>query len=478
MAIGKRHGIAPRWRKKCQRYFMHAPYLANLSKGITMKNFIHSCILIIASFSIVTVTSSSLAQSNNHGQLPPQQIKRFVRTIALIKHYYIKDIDDKTLFSNAIRGMVSNLDPHSSFLNENNLKELKTAVSGKFVGIGIELTTQAGALKVISPLEDTPAERAGIKANDLIIKINGKLVQNMTLHEAVNDIKGKRGTQVTLTILRKAEKQPIVITVTRNVIHLVTVKGKMLGNGFAYIRITFFQGPVYRLLKNQIEALKAEANDKLKGFILDLRNNPGGLLDVSAKVADVFLDAGQLKKYHGLIVYTKGRISGSDMQLKASPGDLIANVPMVVLINSGSASASEIVAGALQDYQRAIILGTRSFGKGSVQTVLPIGEHSAIKLTTALYHTPSGRVIQAEGILPDVVVPNLTVSEKNIKGLLDIEESNYRHHLQNGKKTNAKQLEILKSLRKKELNLAKEDYQLYEALMILKGMNAVKNWGN
>lgn len=438
-----------------------------------MEFFRKACLIVIVSFAVVA--TPSFAQQSIK-QLPANQVKRFVRAIAVIKHYYIKDISDKKLFSNAIKGMVSNLDPHSSFLNENDLRELQTAVSGKFVGIGVELTTEGGALKVISPLQGTPAQHAGIKANDLIIKVDGKLVQNMTLREAVNHIKGPRGTKVTLTILRKGEQKPLNITIVRNVIKLVTVKSKMLENGYGYVSIAFFQGPVDRALRNAVSTLIKKSNEKMKGLVLDLRNNPGGLLDASAKVADTFLDSNRLKKYNDVIVYTKGRIKGSEIKLRATPGDMIAGVPMILMINGGSASASEIVAGALQDYKRAVVIGTRSFGKGSVQTVLPIGNNSAIKLTTALYYTPSGRVIQAEGILPDVAIPDLTVSEKNIKGLLDIDESNYRNHLTNKNKSNIAKLKALKKLRKKELALAKEDYQLYEALMILKGMHTVKNY--
>nr|MCH9770059.1 PDZ domain-containing protein [Gammaproteobacteria bacterium] len=234
-------------------------------------------------------------------QLPREQIKRFVTAIAVIKHYYIKKVSDKKLFNNAISGMVSSLDPHSSYLTEEDLKDLKTAVSGEFVGIGVELTTQEGALRVISPLEGTPADRAGIKANDLIIKINGKLVQNMNLREAVSQIKGKRGTSVVLTILRKGEKKPLALKITRGTIKLVTVKKKILENGYGYVRITFFQGPVASMLHKAIRTLKAKSKNKMKGMILDLRNNPGGLLDVSAQVADTFLNAKGIKKYNDLI---------------------------------------------------------------------------------------------------------------------------------------------------------------------------------
>lgn len=414
----------------------------------------------------------------NANQLPRKQIQRFVTAIAAIKRYYIKNPSDQELFENAIRGMVSRLDPHSTFLDASELKGLKSTVSGRFVGIGVELTTQNGVLKVISPLEGTPADRVGLKANDLIIKVDGKLVQNMSLRDAVNKIKGKRGTKVTLTILRKGDKKPLDVTITRDTIKLVTVKEKMLEDGYGDVRLTFFQGPVDKALRAAILKLKAQAGGHLKGLVLDLRNNPGGLLGESAKIADIFLDANKLnKKYHDLIVYTKGRIPGSDISLKAHPGDMISGIPLVVLINNGSASASEIVAGALQDYKRAVIMGTRSFGKGSVQTVIPIGDDSAVKLTTALYHTPDGRVIQAKGIQPDVVVPNLTVTEKDIKGLLDLDESDYRNHLQNNTDDEAYQKEInqLQKQRENELNLAKDDYQLFEALMMLKGMHAIRS---
>lgn len=437
-----------------------------------MKLLKNLCLLL--TISIAIIFTPSYAQQSTQ-KLPAVQVRRFVEAIGTIKRYYIKNVPDNKLFNNAIRGMVSNLDPHSSFLDAEDLKELQTTVSGKFVGIGVEITAEGGALKVISPLEGSPAQRAGIKANDLIIKVDGKLVQNMTLREAVNNIKGKQGTNVTLTIIRKAEEKPIQLTITRDTIKLVTVKKKMLENGFGYIRITFFQGPVANMLRRDLNTLIQESKGKMKGLILDLRNNPGGLLDVSAKVADTFLDPKSLHKYKGLIVYTKGRIKGSDIELKASGNDMIPGVPMIVMINGGSASASEIVAGAMQDYKRAVIIGTRSFGKGSVQTILPIGDDSAIKLTTALYYTPAGRVIQAEGIQPNVVIPELTVSEKDIKGLVDIDESDYRNHLLNEKKSDLSKLEALKQLRKKELELAKEDYQLYEALMILKGMHAAKN---
>lgn len=414
--------------------------------------------------------------SNQLQKYPVQDVARFSKALSAIQQYYIKPVKDETLFNQAIRGMVASLDPHSTFLDQSDLRELKTTVSGEFVGIGVELTTQQGALKVISPVEGSPAARAGIKTDDLIVKIDGELVQNMNLRDAVNKIKGPKGSTVALTLIRKGEEKPLVLNIIREMIVVQSVKSKLLEPGYAYSRLTFFQGPVSTTLAKDIRKMLDASNGKLRGMILDLRNNPGGLLDESAAVADLFLDANELKKFDGVIVYTKGRIPGADIKFKAHPNDTIKGVPLIVLINGGSASASEIVAGALQDYRRAVIMGTQSFGKGSVQTVIPLNDDTAIKLTTALYLTPSGRVIQANGIRPDVVVPDLTVDSKKITALLDVDESNLRGHLQ-GENVDADEIkrktEILEK-NKQEFNLAKEDYQLYEALLMLKGMHAIK----
>lgn len=406
-------------------------------------------------------------------QLPQDEVQRFVNAISIIKRYYITDPSDKTLFDNAIKGMVENLDPHSSYLDADDLKDLETAVSGEFVGIGVELTSQEGVLKVISPVEGSPADRAGLKPGDIIIKIDNKIVQNMSLREAVNRIKGKKGTKVQLTILRKGGDKPLNISIKRETIKMDTLKKKMLDDHYAYIRLTFFQGPVDTDLVKAIKDLQAKY--QLSGIILDLRNNPGGLLEVSARVADTFLDIDKTKKYNNLIVYTKGRIPGSDMEIKATGHDITNGLPMVVLINNGSASASEIVAGALQDYHRAIIMGTVSFGKGSVQTVLPLDD-SAIKLTTALYHTPSGRIIQAKGIQPDVVVPALQVNDSNLGNFLNVDEEDYQNHLANSSDSEANVQNGMKQ-NQKEMNaeaaLAKDDYQLFAAYMMLKGLSSV-----
>ncbi len=413
------------------------------------------------------------SESSKPPDLSKDDVQRFVNAIALIKHYYITDPSDKTLFDNAIKGMVENLDPHSSYLDPDELKELETAVSGEFVGVGVELSSQDGVLKVISPVEGSPADHAGVKAGDIIIKIDDKIVQNMSLREAVNRIKGKKNTNVSLTILRKGTDKPIKVSIKRETIKMDTLKSKMLDDHYGYIRLTFFQGPVDAQLTKAIQDLKAKHD--LRGLILDLRNNPGGLLEVSARVADTFLDVDKTTQFHNLIVYTKGRIPGSDLEIKATGHDITNGLPLVVLINNGSASASEIVAGALQDYHRAIIMGTVSFGKGSVQTVLPLDD-GAIKLTTALYHTPSGRVIQAKGIQPDVVVPALLVDEKNVNAGLNIDEGDYRNHLANGDENETSQQNVFKQYQKEretEIALAKEDYQLFAAYTMLKGVSSV-----
>lgn len=404
--------------------------------------------------------------------VPLKDIQRFSTVIMQIKRYYIEPIKDDTLFDNAMRGMVSSLDPHSAYLDEDDLKDLQTATTGKFGGIGVEIIPESGYIKVISPLDDTPAYKAGVKAGDLIIRIDNKLIKEMTMREAINLIRGKRGSHVVLTILRKGEKKPLKIIVQRDVIKVQTIKTKLLEKHYGYIRIAFFQTPAKQDLENAIDNLEKQSGGPLRGLILDLRNNPGGLLDAAIDVADAFLDLEHLKKYDGLIVYTKGRIPHADIKAKATPGDLIHDVPMVVLINEGSASASEIVAGALQDYKRAIIVGTKSFGKGSVQTVFPIDNNSALKLTTALYYTPSGRSIQAMGIIPDVMVNNLTVNKTDSDDVLidPINENDLSGHLKNG---NGKiTVEDLEQTIKSETSLAQSDFQLYEALMILEGLNA------
>jgi len=418
--------------------------------------------------------------------IPVQDIQRFSTVIAQIKRYYIEKASDKELFNNAIRGMLVNLDPHSSFLDEEDLKDLQTVTTGEFGGIGIEIIPENGYIKVISPLDDTPAFKAGMKAGDMIVRIDNKVIKQMTMREAINMIRGKRGSHVDLLVIRKGEKKPLKFSVMRDVIKVASVKSKMLENGYGYVRLAFFQAPAQNDLKVAIDKLKKQSNGHLKGLILDLRNNPGGLLDAAIHISDMFLD--NPKQYDGLIVYTKGRIPGADIRAKTTAGDIIKGTPMVVLINGGSASASEIVAGALQDYKRAVVLGTKSFGKGSVQTIIPIDRTSGIKLTTALYYTPAGRSIQALGIVPDVTVNELKVNKEEDGSLDDVNENDLEGRLNNGNaKPAAKAPEVIKPVPNPDVMkpkigdegpktnpLAFEDYQLFEALNLLKGITAAQ----
>ncbi len=428
--------------------------------------------------------------------IPSEDIQRFATAIAEIKQFYIDPVSDDSLFNNAIRGMLSNLDPHSAYLDANDLRDLQTVTTGQFGGIGVEVMPENGFIRVISPLDDTPASRAGIKPGDLIVRIDNKLVKDMTMEQAINMIRGPKGSKISLTILRKGEGKPKQMTLTREAIKVETVKYRLLDNGYGYVRVSFFQATAKPELDKAIKAMQKQAGAPLKGLILDLRNNPGGLLDSAIEVSDEFLDADKLGA-NKLIVYTKGRIPGADIQAKAvTNGDVLNGAPMVVLINGGSASASEIVAGALQDHKRAIIMGTKSFGKGSVQTVIPLDNKTAIKLTTALYYTPSGRSIQAKGIEPDVVVKEIKIAKNDNKDetISPLQEADLSGHLKNGnhdkstddknkssdqsdQSTNTEEdLESLTSGKedKSDKNLAQQDFQLYEALNLLKGLNATK----
>lgn len=405
-------------------------------------------------------------------QIPVEDVQRFSNALSLIKKYYVKQTDDKVLFDNAIRGMLSGLDPHSGYLDESDFTDLQTATNGEFGGLGIEVTMEEGVIKVITPLVDTPAFKAGIKAGDYIIKLGSKSVQGLELKDAVNLMRGKQGSSIELTILRKGTKKPLIFHLVREKIEIKSVKSRLLDNNYAYIRLTQFQALTDKDMEVAITQLKKDAGGHLNGLILDLRNNPGGLLNSAIEVSDAFLGNNK-KGEKELIVYTEGRLPGSKFTaLATNPNDIINHAPMVVLINNGSASASEIVAGALQDNKRAIILGTRSFGKGSVQTVLPLDDRRGIKLTTALYYTPLGTSIQAKGITPDVIVEEISVpknkSPDEFKGLTEADLSG---HLANGNKRstispNQPSLD--------ETTLLHEDYQLYAALTLLKGLAVVQ----
>ncbi|MBA3535936.1 MAG: S41 family peptidase [Tatlockia sp.] len=412
------------------------------------------------------------SNQNTNSQIPMEDVQRFSTAIGEIKKYYVKPVDDKELFDNAIRGMLSGLDPHSTYLDEDAYKELQTSTSGEFGGLGIEVTMEDGVVKVVTPLVDTPAFKAGIKSGDYIIKLGSRSVQGISLKEAVELMRGKEGSTLDLTVLRKGVSKPLVFSLVREKIMIKSVKSKLLDDGYGYVRITQFQAFTGQDMEKAIAQLKQQTGGNLKGMILDLRNNPGGLLDSAIQVSDAFLASDKNGKPE-MIVYTQGRLPGSKFTaLSTNTKDIINKAPMIVLINNGSASASEIVAGALKDNKRAIILGTQSFGKGSVQTVLPLDEKRGIKLTTALYYTPSGVSIQAKGITPDIVVEEIEVSKTAPKPdiFAGFSESNLSGHLINNDQTKVTNAAI-----KDDQTLLHEDYQLYAALTILKGLAVAIN---
>lgn len=394
-----------------------------------------------------------------------EDVQRFSVALGLIKQYYVKSTTDDHLFDDAIKGMLTGLDPHSSYLNEEDFKELQSATNGQFAGLGLEVTMEEGVVKVISPLSGSPADVAGIKSGDYIIKLDNKVVQGMELKEAVNLMRGAPGSSITLTVLRKGETKPLVLNVVRQNISMQSVKSKLFDNQYGYIRLTQFQALTYQDMEKALAKLKEQAKTPLKGLILDLRNNPGGLLDSAIQVSDAFLDG---KQKNEIIVYTEGRLPGSKFTAYANAGDVLNKAPLIVLINGGSASASEIVAGALQDHKRAIIVGTKSFGKGSVQTVLPLDNKHGIKLTTALYFTPNGTSIQAKGIMPDIVINEVKMPEIKSESLSGFSESELSGHLLNGNGNNnaAKSASNIQEMQK----LMHEDYQLYSALTVLQGL--------
>ena len=395
--------------------------------------------------------------------LPVEDLRRFTDVYMRIKRNYVTEIDDRELLDNAIKGMLSGLDPHSSYLDEAEFRDLQVGTSGEFGGLGIEVGMEDGFIKVIAPIDDTPASRAGIRAGDLIIRLDDTPVKGMTLSDAVNKMRGKRGTDITLTIMRDGAEAPQRIVITRDIIRVQSVRSEMLEPSFGYVRITNFQARTARDVVSAVEGLKEQG--PLQGLVLDLRNNPGGVLNGAVGVSDAFLDS-------GLIVYTEGRLQESQFRYTASPGDVADGVPIVVLVNEGSASASEIVAGALQDHRRAVIMGSPTFGKGSVQTILPLAQDTAIKLTTARYFTPDGRSIQAEGIQPDIRIEPVTVTLAEDNGPR-VSEANLQRHLDgtNSEGTNGDANQNGAEPADKDGEpLAQRDYGLHEALNLLKGL--------
>lgn len=407
-----------------------------------MHNFVKKLSLVLSGVAagvLISLNFSAVADKALQAELPPlpiEELRAFTQVFGRIKSDYVEPVEDKKLITEAINGMLVGLDPHSAYLDSEEYKELQIGTQGEFGGLGIQVTMEDGLVKVISPIEDTPAFRAGIKTGDLIIKLDDTAVKGMTLNEAIKRMRGKPDTSITLTIAREGEAEPLVFTLVRAIIKIESVKAKLIEPGYGYLRVTQFQEHTGENLAQAIEKLFKESKIPMKGLVLDLRNDPGGLLNSAVAVSAAFLPT------NALVVYTEGRTSDAKMRLMASPEYYLRNpgkdyltglpseiktVPMITLVNGGSASASEIVAGALQDHKRSVVMGTQTFGKGSVQTILPLGNNTAIKLTTARYYTPNGQSIQAKGITPDIVDETDDASRQ-------LRESDLTRHLRSDQK--------------------------------------------
>ncbi len=429
---------------------------------------------------MLSLNLSAVAQKETASSpLPVQELRTFADIFGRIKSDYVDPKSDKELINSAINGMVTGLDPHSAYYDADAYKELQIGTEGEFGGLGIEVTMEDGLVKVVSPIEDTPAYKAGIKSGDLILKLDDTLVKGMTLNDAVKKMRGKPDTPIVLTVLRKGESKPLVFKLVRAIIKVKSVKYKMAEPGYAYIRITQFQEHTGESLAAALHEL---FKSPVKGLVLDLRNDPGGLLFGAVAVSAAFLPP------DAPVVSTRGRTPDSDMKLETIPEDYlkpsdktdyikdlppeVKTVPMIVLVNNGTASASEIVSGALQDDKRALIMGTQTFGKGSVQTIFPLGNGTAVKLTTARYYTPSGKSIQAKGITPDITVQDTTVSSQEAS--LNLHEADLEHHLINEKAGSGAKPKV--TIQETEQNAkpaepgSKDDYMLNQALNMLKGM--------
>ncbi len=425
------------------------------------KNILILCLALLATFCSLSGAGARTDPDTY------RQLEIFSNVLSLLEKNYVEEVNVEDLIQGAIKGMLGSLDPHSSYLKPEDFKELQVETKGSFTGIGIEITIRDGILTVVSPIEGTPAYEKGVKAGDSIVRINGETTKDMTLMDAVKKLRGPKGSEVTISIYREGWKESKDITIVRDIIPLVSVKEKMLDPEYLYVRVTNFQAKTAHDLR---EALQ-KAGPDIKGLILDLRNNPGGLLDQAVKVADLFLK-------EGIIVSTRGRLEEQTVVYRArTTADDFAQ-PMIVLVNEGSASASEIVAGALKDHRRALILGARTFGKGSVQTIIPMNNGAGLRLTTARYYTPSGTSIQATGITPDIIVPSRSVelTEKKSKRKI-IREKDLRHHITNDRENGDQQEENGEENGKPfaPAEVIKKDQQLYTALVILKGVNVFED---
>jgi carboxyl-terminal processing protease len=450
-------------------------YMSQTRKNFFKKTFF--VFLICLSINGICITSA--LGSSEEMQKTYKNLEIFSNVLSIVQQNYVDDIDTQEAIEGAIKGMLTSLDPHSSFMKPDDFKELQVETKGSFSGIGIEITLKDNILTVVSPIEGTPADKMGIQAGDKIIKIEDEATKDMSLLEAVKKLRGPKGSEITISIHREGWTELKDIIIVRDVIPIHSVKSRMIEPGYGYVRITNFQRKTAKDLKIELDDLNSKG--ELKGLILDLRNNPGGLLDSSVKVADLFLD-------EGMIVYTKGRLKDQNMKFKAHSGPEY-NFPMVILINEGTASASEIVAGALQDNKRALVLGTQSFGKGSVQTIIPMADGAGLRLTTARYYTPNGTSIQATGITPDVLVPREAPGiGKKTKKPNFFREKDFKHHLENGgglekdKKKPQPQTGADKKIEEPVIDAEtneetkeklQKDNQLKTALLVLKSLNVL-----
>ena len=405
----------------------------------------------IAAANADTEAKTTDEQATQDERLPLRELRLFTQVFEQIRRGYVEEVADTELLENAIAGLLLELDPHSVYLNQTDYEELQESATGEYGGLGLQVGSERGMIKVIAPIDDSPAAKAGIEAGDFIVEVDGTPVRGMAVQKAIDKLRGEKGTSIKLTLFREGEDGPLDITVVRGTIQVSSVRSRIIEPGYGYVRVSQFQVSSGKDFKKELLSLK-EKEPALKGLIIDLRNNPGGLVPASVEIADAVLDG-------GTVVYTEGRLPSANISFDAESGDLLEGTPIVVLINGGSASASEIVAGALQDHQRAAIIGTQSFGKGSVQTVIPLGDGRAVKLTTARYFTPNGRSIQAEGIVPDIIVEPAEI--RFYKKRKQVREADLDGHLEpaDSKKTKAKD-------RDEDIT---DDNQLYEALNVLKG---------
>ncbi|MEC7300956.1 MAG: S41 family peptidase [Pseudomonadota bacterium] len=433
-----------------------------------MRNYLKASMAILGIGAVIALSGSVTAKEKDRSETY-RLLELFGDVFERVRSDYVEKVSDEELIEAAIRGMLTDLDPHSAFLNRKHFRDMQVQTKGEFGGLGIEVTMEGGYVKVVSPIDETPAFRAGMKAGDLITHLDGEHVQGLTLSQAVEKMRGPIKSDITLTVRR--DTKSFDVTITRDKIRIRSVRSRTEGN-VGYVRITSFSEQTEAGLNKAVEKIKTKLGDKLAGFILDLRNNPGGLLDQAVMVSDAFLEGGE-------IVSTRGRVQENAQRFHATPGDITNGLPIVVLINSGSASASEIVAGALQDHRRAVILGKNSFGKGSVQTIIPLGQNGAIKLTTQRYYTPSGTAIQAKGIVPDIEVAQARVEvfesnarrerhEADLRGALDNDQSSTNKDKPNAKDGDDKADPAAKTQKR-------VDYQLARALDLLRGLALYRN---